>query len=47
MVVVVVVVVVHGGGGGGEDSEGFKKPTFIPSQARRSQKHAPNEPDPL
>ena len=36
-----------GGGGSPKDSEGFKKPTFIPFQARRSQAHAANEPDPL
>ena len=35
------------GGGDGEDSEGFKKPSFIPFQARRSQAHYANEPDSL
>ena len=43
-----VPAVKGGGGGGGKlDNEGFKKPTFIPSQARRSQTHASDEPDPL
>ena len=36
-----------GSGGGREDSEGFRKPSFIPSQARRSKAHASYEPDPL
>ena len=32
---------------GGGDSDGFKKPSFIPPQARRAASHAINEPDPL
>ena len=35
------------GGSGREESGGFKKPSFIPSQARRPQGHHANEPDPL
>ena len=33
---------------GGGDSDGFKKPSFIPHQARRAaSSHASSEPDPL
>ena len=32
---------------GGGDSDGFKKPSFIPPQARRAASHTSNEPDPL
>lgn len=32
---------------GGGDSDGFKKPSFIPPQARRAASHASNELDPL
>ena len=32
---------------GREDSDGFRKPSFIPPQARRAPSHAANEPDPL
>ena len=32
---------------GGGDSDGSKRPSFIPPQARRAASHASNEPDPL
>ena len=32
---------------GREESSGFKKPSFIPFQARRAASYATNEPDPL
>ena len=34
-------------GGGREEGGGFKKPSFIPFQARRAALYATNEPDPL
>ena len=35
------------GGNGREEGGGFKKPSFIPFQARRAASYATNEPDPL
>ena len=35
------------GGDGREEDGGFKKPSFIPFQARRAASYATNEPDPL
>ena len=32
---------------GGGDSDGFKRPSFIPPQARKAASYASNEPDPL